>query len=230
MSADNVVTVLSTPTATGRAYRVAHHADSGSPIFHYTEGDEDGPWKTRVTDADYAVVIFRDATVFEDASAALQEAYRLEDDIGFVEYGVSSADLDETWEQLLVRAEATRERRKSCHLHKELPEGQWHVCDYDSIDWWSPNYVVKQLEKLGWTRTEALMVCEHLWDTYEGGDGGPYPFPDRLRLARIGNAAEMEAFQKVKQGGCCSCYEHELVVDVDGGTQSRILIGFNYGH
>ncbi len=231
MSADNVITILSTPGQAGnRVYRVAEHADSGSPISHYCE-EEDGPLKARVIDPDYLVRIFTDAPVFDDGGAAYSEAARLEDEYGFVEYGISRADVEESWEQLIERAEALREKRKQCAVHNPTQDADgWVIRNEDSIDWWSPNYVVSQLLKLGWHQAEAEAARDHLQGTYETGDDGKYQYADRLRFARLSNPQETTAFRATESAGCCGSYGEEVVVLLPDGSQSRILVGFNYGH
>lgn len=230
MSADNLITILSTKTANGgREWRVAEHADSGNPISHFCQ-TEDGPWKARCSDAAHLVDIFAKSEVFASADSAFAKARQEEEEAGFVEYGISSADLDESWDELQAQAAVLRERRKSCRWFQPVPEDGMWVNDPDSIDWWAPNYVEEQLAKLGWTSAEARAVRWHLWDTYSSGEHGQYRFPDRLRLARCGNPAEEAAFASMKARGCCSCYEHRLEVALEGEAKSVILIGFNYGH
>lgn len=226
MSADNVITILSTPAANGkRAYRVAEHGDSGSPIRHYCDG-EDGPFKSQVTDADYAVRIFADAPVFEERQAAYAEAARLEEDAGYVEYGISSADIDETWEQLLEKALALRERRKSCLIHQE----HLNMADEEDprMDWMWPNYLLQHLQSRGWKLEEALVAQAHLQQTYDRED--EYQYAGDLRLARLANAEEMAVFAAISAKGCCGFHEEELVVQLPDGASSRIMVGFNYGH
>lgn len=230
MSADNTITILSTRTVDGgRQWRVAEHAESGNPLSHFQQ-EEDGPWQARCVDAMALVDIFAASEVFTSRDAAYDRARREEEDCDFVEYGIGSANLVESWEELLAAAEQLRERRKSCRWFQPPPEDGMWVNDPDCIDWWAPNYVEEQLAKLGWTPAEARAVRWHLWDTYSSGEYGQYRFPDRLRLARCGNPAEEAAFASMKARGCCSCYEHRLEVALEGDKKSVILIGFNYGH
>jgi hypothetical protein len=230
MSADNVITVLGTRKSSGegREYRVAEHADSGSPI-HQCYDEEKDRWWARCLDAEYLLRIFEGKPVFADENAARNAARTLEDDCFIVEYGVQHADLDETWEELTAQAAALTERRKSCLLHQRMQSSEW-VNDDDQIDWWGQNYLDSNLTRWGWQPAEIDAVRDELDKGYFLGECSEFRFADNLRLAREGNVAEMTVYASKRGKGCCSCSDKVLEVLLPDGSVSKVHVGFNYAH
>jgi len=142
MSADNVITVLRTPRHSdeGFEYRVAEHGDSGSPLALVWSGengqseDDSSAWRSRLVDDDpwavvYLVSIFGDCPVFNDWDNAMAEAVRIEEDYGFVEYGIQSHELDRSFALLVAEAAEARPRLEALRKEHDQPE-----LDLDSRD------------------------------------------------------------------------------------------------
>lgn len=230
----HVITVLSTLTPGGdREYRVKEHLDCGHAFSYYHE-EEDGPLRTYVHDVDRLVARFEGAMLFDDEGAAWAEAHHQKEEIfqqndrphnRRTECSVQCANVDKTWDELVVEAEAIRKRRTRCK-HNNLGFGKPYVY----IEHWSEDRVVHYLLGWGWHSEEANVVRERLGPTWYSRDYRSWLYRDRLRLARVTNGMEMAAFDEAKEGGCCQFFEEELVAHLPDGTQSRIRIGFNHGH
>lgn len=135
MSADNVITVLRTPRQSGEGfeYRVAEHGESGSPLALVWSGesgqseDVSTDWKSMIVDDDpWAVVnlvsIFGDCPVFTDWDSAMAEAVRIEEDCGFVEYGIQSHELDRSFGALVAEAQPVRQRLEALEQEHDRSE------------------------------------------------------------------------------------------------------------
>ena len=227
MSADNQITILSTMSKSGwRVYRVMEHGESGTPLVSYRE-PVTGRLKTRCRDAACLVNIFQDAPVYYSLLEAETEAERQEE-ASFIEYGISQADLDETWEALLEQADALNKRRKNCHHFKESKEPEEDNNSDDDFDACTClEHIFKVLLQRGWLREEVTAAHDFLQEIRK--DGNHYYF-DRLRLARMHKGNEMAMFERLKGKGCCRSYEKVLKVAISGRPTSRVMIGFNYEH
>ena len=230
MSADNVITVLVTrkTAAEGLEFRVAEHADSGTPI-HFRCNEDDESLRAYCSDHDYLLSIFEGKPVFTDRQAASSEARRLEGEYEYVEYGVQHAEFDETWEDLAAKAAVLRERRKSCHVHARMQAGEW-VNDENSIDWWGRNYLESNLTRWGWQPAQIEAVYNELEQNYFQGECSDFAFADNLRLARESSESEMSIYAAKRGKGCCSCSDKVLEVLLPDGSVSKVHVGFNYAH
>lgn len=105
-----------------------------------------------------------------------------------------------------------------------IPADSWDDC-------WAEDSLVSNLLKRGWTPEEAEAARANLAPTfYKDGNGGEYEYTDNLRLARLANPDEMALFAQISKQGCCGFYDEELLVVLPDGRESRVIVGFNYGH
>ena len=86
----------------------------------------------------------------------------------------------------------------------------------------SPEHERRTLEKRYGASEAAFIVAAMMVVAEED-----YEYVDNVRVARVGDKAEEEAYEDQKQHGCCGYYDDE-VGPSPGGHQYRW--GFNYGH
>ena len=234
MSADNVITILSTPRPNGgRIYRVKEHSDGSSPIGYRRHAD--GQFKAYCRDVVCLVSIFKDVKRYDSEHEADLDAYHWNEDI-CSRYGVEYAELDQTWEELVAMAKMIEARRSYCQPNGLVPtenlgDSEEDVHGFNACS--SPNFIADHLRYKGWRPEEIDAVCNLLAEIRTQAQHGWF---DCLRLARAANPDEMEVFAAVKDSamarasGCGSSYERIVPVTVADSAPSTVLIGFNFDH
>lgn len=169
--------------------------------------------------------MFARSPVFTNARDAHAEATRMEEE-DYVEYGSECVFIDATWEELLAQAEVVRKRRLNCLVRgpRAREERIGNIDARADFKYLGNPGIEDKLERWSWPAdvVQAVMakVNAKFWNTRDA---------DNLRLAREGNAAEMERFARTKAKGCCQSHEESFVVESEEG-QVRVHFGFNFGH
>lgn len=258
MSADNAIAILRTrrsPSGSGYEYRLGEYGVSGEPFdreqatsvtedkglyclaerrlveagsqdaqaYEAAERVVDGFVAITFHDAEYFVSLFDRSKVFTNVADALAEAGRQEED-HYVEYGHERVFIDATWRDLEAQAEAVRLRRLTCKVlgpRARNPNGR---VDFQNLG--GPGIEDKLLD-WGWSEDLVAAVMEKVGSTYFAWR--TFREAENLRIAREGNAAEMERYQRSQERGCCQSHDEVFVVDAEEG-EVRVHFGFHHGH
>jgi len=260
MSADNAIAVLRTrKPGGGYEFRLADYGVSGEPFTRRTAtavsvgkaesranvarlfGDvpEEAPFVVvdgfcAITprDAQYFVGMFAKSPVFDGERAAMDGATRLEEEIGYVEYGSERVCIDSTWGELEARAEALRQRRLTCKVLGPNAEQDGVSFNWDRREDFKnlggPGIEDKLAQKWGWQPEVVEAVMERVMSKYF--DWNRYTDASHLRIARAGNAEEEARYQRQVQAGCCQRHDEDFVVHTLCDGDVRVKFGFNHGH
>jgi hypothetical protein len=173
--------------------------------------------------------MFANSPVFTNLADALAEAARMEDE-RYVEYGSERVCIDLTWSELQTQADIVRQRRLTCLVRGPNARaeriGNWN--NRKDFKYLGGPGIEDKLKSWGWPDdvVRAAMVKVHLmyfdWTVFRGADN--------LRLAREGNAVEMERYAAAKAKGCCQSFDEVNVIDSEDDGEVHVHFGFNFGH
>ncbi len=88
----------------------------------------------------------------------------------------------------------------------------------------------KYLIDAGLSHKQLDAVVDYLKGTYLSGDDGDYQHADTLRVAIKSHPEQVVDYQEQQRTGCCGSEDVELTVLEDNGNNTKVMVGFNFGH